>query len=147
MKLKCLNCGYEFEGGISKDELGWHSSCPKCECSFDVDVPNGKIIMAFTDPIDDEENRYRYFTDDFTGEYVNTYYAFDTVKEFINKWAEICEEPNGMWYWVMDGEHCVCSGACDPMDIEIFIDYWTDYKEMIVAVAVDELGLDIWIED
>ena len=44
MKLKCLNCGYEFDGTISYDELGWHSSCPECECSFDVDIPNNDLM-------------------------------------------------------------------------------------------------------
>lgn len=127
MKLKCLQCEHEFEGGISLDELGWHSLCPECGGSFDVDVPEGKIVMAFTDPVDDEdddENRYKYFTDDFTGEYVHTYYAFDTAKEFINKWLEIYDEPNGMWYWVLDNGHCICSGACDPMDIDIFAEHF-----------------------
>lgn len=40
MKLKCLNCDHEFESTISYDELGWHSSCPECGGSFDVDVSN-----------------------------------------------------------------------------------------------------------
>lgn len=51
MKLKCLHCEYEFDGAISWDELGWHSLCPECGCSFDVDVMNctccGKV--CFTD--------------------------------------------------------------------------------------------------
>ena len=38
MKLKCLHCEYEFDGTIAWDELGWHSSCPECGCSFDVDI-------------------------------------------------------------------------------------------------------------
>ena len=124
MKLKCLQCEHEFDDGISYDELGWHSSCPKCGGSFDVDVPTGRIVMAFTDPVDDDENPYKYFTDDFTGEYVHTYYAFDTVEEFLEKWEEIYDEPNGMWYWVLDDGELVCSGACDPYDIEIFEEHW-----------------------
>lgn len=39
MKLKCLQCEYEFNGTVELDELGWHSSCPKCGGSFDVDKP------------------------------------------------------------------------------------------------------------
>ena len=39
MKLTCLQCGNEFEGTVSKDDLGWHSVCPECGSSFDVDVP------------------------------------------------------------------------------------------------------------
>ena len=44
MKLKCLHCGYEFNGSIEKDKLGWHSSCPKCECSFDVDYSEDDLM-------------------------------------------------------------------------------------------------------
>ena len=39
MKLECLNCGHKFSGSIELDSLGWHSSCPKCGSSFDVDEP------------------------------------------------------------------------------------------------------------
>jgi len=42
MKLKCLHCENEFDGTISYDELGWHSYCEECGCSFDVDAPKGK---------------------------------------------------------------------------------------------------------
>ena len=45
MKLKCLHCDHEFNGTVSNDELGWHSSCPECECSFDVDVFYEDLIM------------------------------------------------------------------------------------------------------
>ena len=62
MKLKCLHCGTEFEGTISKDDLGWHSACPSCEQSFDVDVPKGRILMVFTDKTD-SETPYASFTD------------------------------------------------------------------------------------
>lgn len=40
MKLKCLQCGHEFDGTIECDELGWHSACPECGGSFDVDAPD-----------------------------------------------------------------------------------------------------------
>lgn len=39
--LKCLHCGFEFNGTVETDELGAHSSCPECECSFDVDEGGG----------------------------------------------------------------------------------------------------------
>lgn len=44
MKLKCLHCEHEFDGTATFDELGWHSSCPKCERSFDVDIDYGSAI-------------------------------------------------------------------------------------------------------
>ena len=87
---------------------------------------SGKIIMAFTDPVDTDplETRYRYFTDYFTGEGVHTYHIFDTVEDFIYVWLKIYDKPNGMWYWVLDNGNCICSGACDPNDIDIFIEHW-----------------------
>ena len=51
MKLKCLHCEYEFDGSIDKDELGWHSSCPECECSFDVDVNVEEIKDDFLEDL------------------------------------------------------------------------------------------------
>lgn len=125
MKLKCLHCGYEFDGSILKDELGWHSSCPDCKCSFDADVPNGRIIMAFAWDETDE-----YFTDDWCDDNeIATYYAFDTPEEFMTAWRKMayCEDgchPDGMWYWVLDNGKLICSGACDTYDEDIFIEHW-----------------------
>ena len=120
MKLNCLHCGHEFDGSITKDELGWHSSCPECGCSFDVDVPDGKIVMAFAWDETDE-----YFTDNwYDNNEFATYYSFDTPEEFIEAWNNMVDNPDGMWYWVLDDGELVCSGACDPYDIEIFEEYW-----------------------
>ena len=33
----CPHCGEEFAAPIIFDSLGWHTSCPRCEGSFDVD--------------------------------------------------------------------------------------------------------------
>ena len=38
-KYTCPNCGNEFEGSFSYDELGCHTVCPICESSFNVDLP------------------------------------------------------------------------------------------------------------
>lgn len=41
--ISCLNCGFVFKlASVSKDELGWHTSCTQCQGSFDVDLPNGE---------------------------------------------------------------------------------------------------------
>lgn len=96
---------------------------------FDTELLKGKIVLAFTDPLDaliedddndTKEDNYKYFTDDFTGYGVHTYYVFDTIEELINNWESIYNKPNGMWYWCLDNGVCFCSGACDPDDIEIF---------------------------
>lgn len=124
MKLKCLQCNHKFDGVIEKDDLGWHSSCPECGGSFDVDVPEGKIVVAFTDPIDDADEPYKPFDQAEPTWNIHGYYAFDSVEAFLQKWKEFCDEPYGMWYWVIDEGTVVCSGAVDPGDIEIFEDHW-----------------------
>lgn len=99
---------------------------------FNMNLLKGKIVMAFTDPLDAltedynelTDDNYKYFTDDFTGEGIHTYYLFDTKEEFIDKWKEIHDKPNGMWHWCLDDGKCFCSGACDPYDIEIFEEYF-----------------------
>ena len=93
---------------------------------------SGKIVMAFTDPVDTDppETRYRYFTEYFTGEGVHMYCIFNTPEDFVSKWLKIHDKPNGMWYWVLDDGECICSGACDPNDIEIFKRHWPElFKE------------------
>lgn len=90
MELICLNCGCEFEGSLSNDELGWHSVCPECECSFDVDIerfliPRGTKVRFHGDRIgivdwNDEE---------VTEEFENINYCICPI-EFINEeyWSD-----------------------------------------------------------
>ena len=40
-KCKCLNCGKEFiPESASNDNLGWYTTCPECEGSFEIDIKN-----------------------------------------------------------------------------------------------------------
>lgn len=123
MKLKCCNCGNKFEGTISHDELGWHSYCNECNTSFDVDVPNGKILMLFASEDTDLDST---FQDDYLENAICFYRAYNSIRTFINAWKKVVEEPKSMWYWVIDGTNgdYITSGACDPDDIEIFKDYF-----------------------
>ena len=148
MDLKCLCCEHEFEGAISKDELGWHSVCEDCGSSFDVAVPEGRIVVAFTNPNYDSVEPYKNFEQDSPVENICAYYVFATPDEFVNKWYEMVENPAGMWYWVIDtafeypngeiGELLITSGACDPGDIEIFNDAWALGKEEDIDVLLQE---------
>ena len=125
----CPNCGHIFTGSIDLDELGWHTSCPECESSFDVDVPEGRFVIAFVN--DECENYHDLFTDEFEGHDIVSYFAVDTEEELIALWDSICDkdvEDNGMWYWVLDyvvpeNPVLITSGACDPGDIEFFEEY------------------------
>ena len=52
MRIKCWNCGHEFDGSLSQDEWSWHSYCNECDQSFDVDikeylVPNGTKVKLW----------------------------------------------------------------------------------------------------
>lgn len=126
MKLKCLHCGHEFDGTICFDNFGWHSSCEKCNGSFDVDVPTNRIIMAFADDSNPDDD-YRNFVDYMTESTLVSIYGFDTPEEFIEFWKTKSDPygtPDSMWYFVLDNCICICSGACDPNDIEIFEEHW-----------------------
>ena len=111
MKFICAHCSHEFESSISLDELGWHTSCPKCGASFDVDVPHGRIKMLFLDT--DAVENFDILVEH--GVPICSFYAFDSVPAFIAKWKEISENPDSMWYFCYDGdiadENCFCSGA------------------------------------
>ncbi|MDR0287811.1 MAG: hypothetical protein LBI03_08955 [Clostridiales bacterium] len=38
-KVSCLNCEHEFVlTKLYRDGLGWYTTCPECESSFDVDI-------------------------------------------------------------------------------------------------------------
>lgn len=128
--MKLEHCGKKFEGTVSRSKLGWHSVCPCCGSSFNVDLPNGKFAIVFAD--DDGENYVKNFTEQYTKANIKSYHTFKTKEEFITYWKDMYENPEGMWYWCLDFSHpeeypdgyCFCSGACDPDDIEIFEEYF-----------------------
>lgn len=124
MILKCLQCDHEFEGTISRDDLGWHSCCPFCGGSFDVDVPHGKIIIAFTNPEYDKDDPYENFVQRMPERNICSYYAFASRREFLEKWEKLAEDPDGMWYWIIEGDHRITYGGCSIQDIELICDAW-----------------------
>ena len=128
MKLKCLHCENKFDGNISYDELGWHSVCPECGCSFDVDVPDGKILMVFIGRnIDFGNIDFTKFEDNHMKNEIYSYRAYNSVRSFMNRWRKMAEKPDSMWYWVIDGTNgeYITTGACSiDGDKEIFKDYF-----------------------
>lgn len=125
MKTKCNYCGLEEDRAIFKlDDGSWVTRCTRCKMQYPVEVPEGNIVMAFTDPVDDDPDPYKYFTDEFEGKNIWNYWVFDTYEEFIEKWKEIVGKPYGMWYWVLHEGKCICSGACDPGDLEQFEEHF-----------------------
>ena len=124
MELKCLQCEHVFEGAISKDVLGWHSSCPKCGGSFDVEVPTGPIIMAFANPLVGTNDPCEPFRAKMPEMNIHSYYAFATREAFLETWQTIVEEPDGEWYWVMENGNVILDGACDPVDMDTFREVW-----------------------
>ena len=127
MKLHCLNCGHNFEGFISFDAYGWHSSCPACDGSFDVDVgipTQSKYIIAFADDEDDS-----CFSDDILEAKLISVNGYASARDFIQAWENFVEHPESMWYFCLirrndevglDKYDYMVTGACDPNDIEAF---------------------------
>lgn len=144
MVLCCMSCAYMFGGSIKNDELGWHGVCPNCGCSFPVEAPRGRIIMAFAD--DGCEEYQRSFPENFNDAWLKSYYAFDTPEDFIQAWKAMVQEPVGMWYYVLDNGVQIVSGACDEVDAEIIEDHfgipvWDDcdgHKHHFICFSFDE---------
>jgi hypothetical protein len=100
MKIKCGNCGNEFNGSLGNDGLGWHGYCEECNCSFDVNIEeylisNGtKVRLAdgrigIIDGNDEEESEefedinYYICLIEFTNEqYWSTHYVMLLRNEF-----------------------------------------------------------------
>lgn len=95
---------------------------------INIDAP---IIVAFTDKIRDRvvEDPYVYFTEEFTGKGLVAVYGCPNLKDFFNLIEHLVEYPDGMWYWVLHEGKCICSGACDPYDIEGFEEYFSITRE------------------
>lgn len=130
MKLRCLSCGHEFNGSIELDNLGWHSVCPECDSSFDVDVPNGKIIVCFA-ALDTVLGPG--FVDDHTENCLESYYAFESAGDLAKAWWKWAEHPDSMWYWVIDAtcNEYVTTGACAiDCDMELFKDWWPELEDI-----------------
>lgn len=104
-----------------------------------------KIIMAFTDPDDNLDDPYSTFTDNFVEDNVKIMFVFDTPEEFLQTYNRIInneEGPYGMWYWVLDHGKQICSGACDPNDIDVYEEHWNLNKKEI-EMSVKQISLDV----
>lgn len=91
-----------------------------------------RISVIFIDPDESLENPYSVFTEDFDinndSRHINAIFIFNTPEELIKFHQRVTndeEGPYGMWYWVLDHGECICSGAVDPDDIEIFNRHWS----------------------
>ena len=67
---------------------------------------------------------------------IEAMHCCESVEMFYQYWCAIRDCPEDMWYWVIsieDGEmHCICSGACDPADDEIFADWFgEEFDELL----------------
>lgn len=109
-----------------------------------------KIVMAFTDPDENLNNPYSTFTDNYVEDNVKIMFVFDTPEEFLQTFNRIIndeEGPYGMWYWVLDHGKQICSGACDPNDIDIYEEYWNLTEEDDIMenndTRVKQISLDV----
>ena len=116
MELKCSKCGHTYSGRVTKDGNGLFYACPKCRT---VNGADGLVVMAFAEDGDPKKDQERFVSDIEKSE-VRTWYAYDTVEAFMDHWHKMVKSPDGMWYWVIYKGECICSGACDPYDEDIF---------------------------
>lgn len=125
MKLTCKNCNHEYDGFVrpveQKPESAniYKATCPICGAIHTEKAPEGKYKIFFADDhIDEdcEDTWYDNYTD--TDERIYTWYGFATVEELIQGWMKISDDPDSMWYWVLEDMEQIISGACDPGDIE-----------------------------
>jgi hypothetical protein len=98
MKVRCWNCGHEFNGGVSYDELGWHSYCSECNTSFDVDVI---WICVYRDTIEELEDDWQTnlseilvtmdFANQYYKEYIEPYFEENNMTEKDIEWENASE--------------------------------------------------------
>ena len=84
-----------------------------------VNIPQDKIMLALLDHNYEVNGSY---PAEYSNEYARIKFVFDTPEEFIKKWYELDE---GAWYWVFVNGRCICSGAANPDDIEVFENYFS----------------------
>ena len=96
LKVTCLNCGNTFAtDSYELDDLGWHTTCPECGASFDIDYdgnPERKtkycVMKSFRD----------YYTVEV--EASNEKEAIEKAKELDDGEWDLCDSGFDMDIWV-----------------------------------------------
>lgn len=139
MEITCPYCNHSFTGTLLNDAGAFNAICPMCRGTFKYPIRRKQYEMIFA--WDDDDS---FFTDEFEdGTCFISYYSFDTLGELIEEWERISENPDSMWYWVLDNGEVVCSGACDPDDYEIFeevFDIPIKRKKFTVSISETRYG-------
>lgn len=95
----CLNCGHEFElTEVYNDSLGWHTVCPECDSSFDINieeflVPRGTKVILDDGTIGIIDGNDEEITEEF--EDINYYFCpieFTHLKVWSNHYKYICRD-------------------------------------------------------
>ena len=87
MTVLCLNCGDFFDfTAASYDELGWHTSCPCCKASFDVEPPN------YSEELQDLFDYCRVSEIKKIDDYLNVIYNCDTSDENRRDSIDSCND-------------------------------------------------------
>lgn len=123
MKIKCWNCGHEFDGSVSYDELGWHSCCSECDTSFDVDTV---WICVYRDTVEKLEDDWQTNLSEIlvTIDFANQYY-----KECIEPYFEENYMTEKDIEWKNASEFWTDYHTAD--DTEEFYDYANKYNAIL----------------
>ena len=58
--------------------------------------------------------------------------TFDNPIDLKHEWDKISDWPVSMWYWVLvDDNDLICSGACNPADLEEIIIPWFGLESIL----------------
>ncbi|MBQ7818492.1 MAG: hypothetical protein IJ341_02225 [Bacteroidales bacterium] len=133
LQLTCPNCGNsiwikredEFECSACGEISNPEDMC--CEAVPDLRhiISSNKIVMIFA------ENNSKNFTDEYDGNAYVSFYTFDSPPAFMSTWENKVKKPDSMWCWVYYNGECICSGACDPGDNEIFRMWFGGFTENV----------------
>lgn len=106
MKHTCPHCGRNFERPIYLDYLGWHTACPFCEGSFDVDPdPNspGEKLRAAKKKAADLGNNLSYNAAHAAG-YADALAEVYEAKYYHIKAGDPALDDCGVWAWLTKDE-------------------------------------------
>ena len=91
------------------------------------------ITLAWAD-MEKYTNGIDVFSNDYIpeNEDVSLRMTFDNTIDLKHEWDKISDWPVSMWYWVLvDDNDLICSGACDPTDLEEIIIPWFGLESIL----------------
>lgn len=147
MKHTCPHCGNTFESNVEYDFYGWHTSCPACSGSFDVDyqginfakdVDHKNLMKATNDLVVTLTADAGWSVNNHGGYYSLAYKDNLELIVCVNKYKDN-ETPDGIYCVYVEVQH-------NKKD-EIVNSWWIETKRLFIDELRDkmiELLLSEW---